>query len=195
MSFFPNPRKVHTTPGEILEITFYYNEQLKLLEGRIMVEKILTKKPAVTIARMTKIKKKNNPIIIPMDFIEYFKPEDEEKRWAVMILHPATKIIRIIHTKSPVVIKISIKWTQIDPDTFQELGAVFIRNKIKTIQSSGFCVEDLSLPCPDERPCPYPYTEEVYIDSSNLLISNDQLRSELLTITNVTNVELTQCSL
>ena len=58
-----------------------------LPEGRSLTEKVLTKKSAVTIARMIKLKK-NNPsaIVLPTEFIENLMLEDPEKRWAVMIL-------------------------------------------------------------------------------------------------------------
>ena len=73
MDFFPKPRKVHKTAGEILEITFYYHEHLKLLDGRSLVEKVLIKKiTAVTIAQMIKLKK-SNPIFLPTEFIENLK--------------------------------------------------------------------------------------------------------------------------
>lgn len=183
MEFFPNPRKVHTTPGEILEITFYYHEQLKLLEGRIVVEKALVKNPAVTIAQMIKLEE---PFFLSDDFLETFRPKNAEESSAIMILDTSTKIIRIIPTKSSTVIKLYFEYSiRSHPQLLQELGDVFTRNKVKTIYSTGVCLAH-------EPPC-RPYVG--YIDSTDFSISEDQLKSELLALPNVRNVELTQCSL
>jgi hypothetical protein len=157
-----------------------------------LIEKVLVKKPAVTIARMIKLKKNNSSaIVLPTDFIENLQPEDPEKRWAVIIFAPATKTIRTIPTKSPTVIKVSIEWSKTEPDTFQELGEIFMRHKIKTLYSTGICFYES--PCPYGRTSLCPYVG--FIDASDLHISEDQLRSEFLAMTNVTNVKLTKCSL
>ena len=145
------------------------------------MEKVLIKKiTAVTIAQMIKLKK-SNPIFLSTEFIENLKPKETAKVWAVMILAPSTKIIRIIPTKSPMVIKVLVEYSKSEPDLLQELGVVFMRNKLKTIYSTGICMMH-------DPPCK-PY--EVYIDSGDIPISKDQLNSELLAMTNVTNVEIT----
>ena len=185
MDFFPKPRKVHKTAGEILEITFYYHEHLKLLDGRSLVEKVLIKKiTAVTIAQMIKLKK-SNPIFLSTEFIENLKPKETAKVWAVMILAPSTKIIRIIPTKSPMVKKVLVEYSQSDPDMLQELGVVFMRNKLKTIYNTGICMMH-------DPPCK-PY--EGYIESCDLKISDYQLKQELLKIKYVRNVEITKLTI
>ncbi|MFX0050258.1 MAG: hypothetical protein ACFE8U_03100 [Candidatus Hermodarchaeota archaeon] len=149
-----------------------------------MVEKTLVKKPVATIARMIKFKKKSpGAIVLPADFIENLEPKDAEKKWALTIFAPKANIIWTIPTKSQTVIKVSIEWSQIVPNTPQELGEVFMRNNIKILYSTGLCFQESS----------YPYIG--FIDSCDLLISEDQLRTEILALTNVTNVKLSKCSL
>jgi len=163
-----------------------------LSEVRSLVEKVPGKKPADTIARVIKLNKKV-PILIPTEFIEILKPDEMRKftrlkklkRWAVMILTPTcgSWITRTIPTKSPMVIKVSIEWSQIEPETFQEFGEVFMRNKIKTLYSTSLCM------C--GRIPPHPY--EGYIDcdfDSDLMISQEQLKDELAEIKGAHKVEI-----
>jgi len=137
----------------------------------------------VTIARMIKLNKKK-PILIPPEFVENLKPEDSETRWAVIILAPScgSWTIRTIPTTSPTVIKVSIEWSQFEPETLQELGEVFMRNNIKTLYSTGICFHH-------EPPCPY----EGYMNSdfdSDLTISQEQLKDELAEIKGAHEVEI-----
>ncbi|MHA1944855.1 MAG: hypothetical protein ACXAC6_17690 [Candidatus Hodarchaeales archaeon] len=138
----------------------------------------------VTIARMIKLEKKKD-LSLPLVFIEYLKSEDREKGWAIMILDSSTQIVRIIPTKSPCVIRVSIDYikTKTLCDIPQEQGIIFMRNSIKTLYSSAICyAESHKTPC---RPI------EHYIDLSDLSISNDQLKSELLAIHGIVNVKIT----
>ncbi|MFX0181457.1 MAG: hypothetical protein ACFE95_00135 [Candidatus Hodarchaeota archaeon] len=153
-----------------------------------MVEKVQRKNPPVTIARMIKLKRKKQPTCIPPEFFENFKPEDTKKRWAIMILAPATKIIRIIPTKSSKVLKLKIEYS--NTDFLAELGEYFIKNSIKMIYSTGIC------PRMDVSQCPYgmwtPCPFYMYVDSFDLPISEDQLKSELCAKSSINNVEIAE---
>ncbi|UCG02696.1 MAG: hypothetical protein JSW11_01640 [Candidatus Heimdallarchaeota archaeon] len=144
-----------------------------------MVEKTLVKNPAITIAQMIKLEPKPEPLFLSGDFLETLRPPNAEKSSAVMILAHSTKIIRIIPTKSPKVLKVKIEFYN-GTLFLRELGIVLNRNNIKTLYSTTICFHD--------PPCgPY----ETYIDSGDLQISEDQLKSELLTIPSIGNVEVT----
>ncbi len=144
----------------------------------------ISRLPVVTIARMIKLEK-NKVLFIPMDFIKNLKSRDMEKRLAVMIFDLKVGLVRIIPTKSPSIIKVLIEYSQIESNALQELGEVFLRNKIKTIYSGGPCLCGIT---PPHRGF------EGYVESSELSIPENQLRSELLAMTNVTNVEITKIS-
>ncbi len=133
---------------------------------------------AVTIAKMIQIQE-SKPISLPADFLDILRPKDVEETSVVMILTPSTKIIRIIPTKSPEVVKIAIVIGELSPDFLQELGVVFMRGKIRTLYSTGLCFTEDS--------CTY----EGYMDSSDLTISQEQLRDELAEIKGVSKVEFT----
>ncbi|MFX0206964.1 MAG: hypothetical protein ACFFDT_13335, partial [Candidatus Hodarchaeota archaeon] len=152
--------------------------------GRNSVEKALTKKSASTIAKMIKLKKNPSTIVLPTEFIEHLKPEEPEKRWAVMIFEPTTQIIRTIPTKSPTVSKFYIELTEEDlmPKFLEELGEVLERYDIHTLYSYWMCN------CPE-----HPYI--VYIDSIDSPISEDQFKSKLLALPIVTKVKVTKYSL
>jgi len=133
---------------------------------------------AGTIAKMIQLQE-SKPISLPADFLETLRPKDVEESSAVMILAPSTKIIRIIPTKSPEVVKVAIEIGELSPDFLQELGVVFMRSKIKTLYSTGLCFTQDS--------CTY----EGYLDSSDLTISRDQLQDELKEIKGVSKVDIT----
>ncbi len=131
---------------------------------------------AVTIAKIIQLQE-SKPISFPADFLEAIRPKEESN--AVMILAPSTKIIRIIPTKSPEIVKLTIEISELSPDFLQELGVVFMRGKIRTLYSTGLCFTQDS--------CTY----EAYLDSSDLTISQEQLRDELTEIKGVSKVEFT----
>ena len=131
---------------------------------------------AVTIAKMIQLQE-SKTISLPADFFEKIRPKEESS--AVMILAPSTKIIRIIPSKSPEVVKLTIEISELTPDFLQELGVVFMRGKIRTLYSTGLCFTQDS--------CTY----EAYLDSSDLTISQEQLRDELTEIKGVSKAEFT----
>lgn len=139
--------------------------------------------PAVTIAQMIRLEPKPEPLFLSDEFLETLRPKNVEESSAVMILAPSTKTIRIIPTKSSMVKKLVIEYYTRKRDFLQEIGIVFMRNKIKTLYSTGICFHDP--PCNDIMPF------EGYIDSNDLLISEDQLKSELLAIPSIATVEIT----
>lgn len=156
-----------------------------------MVEKVPGKTPPVTIEKIITLKKKN-PVFIPTGIIENLKFTDREEQWAVMIgFHSCRELpplwpfvescfcIRILPTKSPKVLKLKIEFYSSN-DFLEELGDVFRRNNIKTIYSTGICMHD--------PPCG---PIEMYIDSDDLPISEEQLKSELQAVPSIVNVEIT----
>ncbi|MFX0209682.1 MAG: hypothetical protein ACFFDT_27120, partial [Candidatus Hodarchaeota archaeon] len=82
-------------------------------------------------------------------------------------------------TTSPEVVKVAIEIGELSPDFLQELGVVFMRSKIKTLYSTGLCFTQDS--------CTY----EGYLDSSDLTISQEQLKDELAEIKGVSKVDIT----
>jgi hypothetical protein len=145
-----------------------------------VVEKNQPKKSAITIARMIKLKKNPSTIVLPTEFIENLKSEDKEKRWAVMIFEPLTKIIRTIPTKSSTVIKLYIELIEdLTPKFLEELGEILEKYDINTLYSYWVCS------CPE-----HPYV--VYVDSTDSASSNDRLKSELIALPTVANVKMTQ---
>ncbi len=152
-----------------------------------MVEGIPLNTPTVTMAHMIKIKQ-DNPIFIPSKFVEKLKSKDMEEEWAVMIFFSpcTTKIIRAIPTKSSMVKKLAIEYYT-RKLFLHDLGIVFNRNNIKTLYSTGICIHDP--PCNDIMPY------EGYIDTNDLPISEDQLKSELLAMPSIVTVEVTDVDL
>ncbi len=110
-------------------------------------------------------------------FLEALKPDG--KSHAVLILAPNTRIIRIIPTESPEVIKININIGKLSPDFLRKMGSIFIRLGIKTLYSTGLCFT--------QSACVY----EGYIDSEELKeVSIDTIKDELERIEGVSSVEV-----
>ncbi len=130
---------------------------------------------SVTIARMVSLEE-NKPIELPNDFLDTLRPKESTN--AVMILAPSTKIIRIIPTKSTTVVKVAIQIGELSPDFLQELGVVFMRNKIKTLYSTGLCFT--------QDACSY----EGYIDTADMSLEEEALREELMSIRGVSRVDI-----
>jgi len=97
-------------------------------------------------------------------------------KYALMILNPSTKTIRIIPARSPEVLKTTIVIGVLSPDFLQEFGFILISNKTKTLYSTGLCFT--------QDRCTY----EVYIDRSDLRISQEQLSNKLTKIEGVSKV-------
>lgn len=131
---------------------------------------------AVTMAKMCKLES-DQPIYLPKEFIKALTPGD--KNYAVMVIAPNTKIIRIIPTSSDEVIKISINIGKLSPDFLNKMGSIFIKLGIKTLYSTGLCFTQES--------CVY----EGYIDKAELKGTTvDIIKNELLNIDGVSSVEI-----
>lgn len=131
---------------------------------------------AVTIAKMVRLKE-DAPIELPESFLKSLRPK--EGSFAVMILAPSTKIIRIIPTDSDEVIKVAIEISELSPDFLQKLGSILTKHKIKTLYSTGLCFT--------QDTCVY----EGYVDKSELKgLSMDGLQNELNGIKGVSAVDI-----
>jgi hypothetical protein len=95
-----------------------------------------------------------------------------------MILGTGTKVIRIIPTKSPIVLKLVIQIGQLSPYFLQELGVIFLKDKIATLYSTGLCFT--------QETCVY----EGFIDAKDLKVTPEQLRQDTKAISGVTQVTL-----
>ncbi len=140
-----------------------------------------TNKPAeVTIAHMTIIDQ-NEPIRLPDKFIEAL--QKDQGRYAVIILAPNTRIIRIIPTNSDTVTKININIGKLSPDFLRQMGSIFIRLGIKTLYSTGLCFT--------QDACVY----EGYFDSTELEnVSIETVKNEFKAIPGVATVTVDMMS-
>ncbi len=131
---------------------------------------------SVTIAKVTKLEAEK-PIELPEEFLAALKPDG--KNYAVMILAPNTRIIRIIPTETDTAIKISINIGKLSPDFLRKMGSIFIRLGIKTLYSTGLCFT--------QSACVY----EGYIDSDELKeVSIETIKEELERIEGVASVDV-----
>lgn len=134
----------------------------------------MSEKNEVTIAQMVKLEQ-DKPIELPEAFLAALKPDN--KTYAVLILAPNTRIIRIIPTSSNEVAKININIGKLSPDFLRKMGSIFIRLGIKTLYSTGLCFT--------QSACVY----EGYIDSEELKeVSIDKIKEELERIEGVSSV-------
>ncbi len=121
--------------------------------------------------------KEDAPIELPENFLKSLRPK--EGSFAVMILVPSTKIIRIIPTDSSEVVKVAIEISELSPDFLQKLGAILTKHKIKTLYSTGLCFT--------QDTCVY----EGYVDKTELKgLALDGLQSELNGIKGVSSVDI-----
>lgn len=130
----------------------------------------------VTIAKIVFLAH-DQPITLPADFLASLRPT-EDRAHAVMILAPSTKIIRIIPTKSPAVLKLAIEIDELSPDFLQELGSVLMHLQVKTLYSTGLCFT--------VDTCVY----EGYIDARDVNLPEDQLEREFSRIKGVSKVNM-----
>ena len=133
----------------------------------------------VTIAKMIQLHE-SQPIVFPGDYLEEGIPGKLEgvEEFALMILTPSTRIIRIFPTRGPEVLKATIEIGELSPEFLHELGLVFTNSQAKTLYSTGLCFT--------QDRCTY----EGYIDLSDLRISQEQLTDELANIKGVSNVSI-----
>ena len=111
------------------------------------------------------------------DFLEALKPEDGN--YAVIILTPNTKIIRIIPTLTDKVYKISIDIGQLTPDFLKRIGNLFLSLGLKALYSTGLCFL--------EDKCVF----DGYIDAEEFdKIDIENLKEDIMTIDGITGVDI-----
>jgi hypothetical protein len=130
---------------------------------------------AVTIAKMIQLYEPE-PIFLPSEFLDSISTTSDGE-YAIMILVPSSKILQIIPTKNPEVIKLTIEISDLSPDFLQRLAMIFMKNKVKTHYSSGLCFT--------QDNCFY----EGYFDLSVLAIPQEQLRDEIKVLKGVNKVK------
>jgi len=140
-----------------------------------MVEKKI-EIPRITMARMFKLEA-NQALQLNADFLEALKPEDGN--YAVIILTPNTKIIRIIPTTTDEVYKISIDIEQLTPDFLKKIGNLFLSLGLRALYSTGLCfLEDTCI-------------FDGYIDAEEFdRIDIKKLKEDILTIEGITGVDI-----
>jgi hypothetical protein len=130
----------------------------------------------ITIAKMMKLDPEEN-IKLTEDFLVELKPKDGE--YAVIILTPNTKIIRIIPTTSEKTYKISIDIGELTTDFLKKIGNLFTKLGLKALYSTGLCFLD--------EKCVF----DGYIDTKEFeKINIDKLRKEILAIEGITNLDI-----
>lgn len=130
----------------------------------------------ITIANILNLKE-DESISLTNEFLEALKPE--KSQYAIIILTPNTKIIRIIPTKTDTVYKIAIDIGQLTSDFLKRIGNLFLRVGLKSLYSTGLCfVEDK---------CVF----DGYVDSSEFdKISIDDLKKEILSVDGIRGVDI-----
>ena len=132
--------------------------------------------PQITMARMFKLESAKSIQFNP-DFLEALKPE--VGNYAVIILTPNTKIIRIIPTMTNKVYKIAIDIGQLTPDFLKRIGNLFLSLGLKALYSTGLCFL--------EHKCVF----DGYIDAEEFdKIDVEELKKEIITIEGITGVDI-----
>ena len=132
--------------------------------------------PQITMARMLKIESEKS-IELKADFLDALKPEIGN--YAVIILTPNTKIIRIIPTTTNKVYKIAIDIGQLTPDFLKRIGNLFLGLGLKALYSTGLCFL--------EDKCVF----DGYIDAEEFdKIDVPKLKEEVLSVEGITGVDV-----
>lgn len=129
----------------------------------------------ITMANMLKLMPKQS-LQLSNEFLEALKPE--VGNFAVIILTPNTKIIRIIPISTEMVYKITIDIGKLTPDFLKRIGNLFLSLGLKALYSTGLCfVEDK---------CVF----EGYIDSVEFeTIDMNELKKEIMNVEGITGVD------
>ncbi len=130
----------------------------------------------ITMARMFKLESEKS-LQLSADFLEALKPEIGN--YAVIILTPNTKIIRIIPTTTSKVYKIAIDIGQLTPDFLKRIGNIFLTLGLKALYSTGLCfLEDT---------CVF----DGYIDAEEFdRIDIEALKKDIMTIEGISGVDI-----
>ena len=130
----------------------------------------------ITMAEMIKLEP-TKKIELSNDFLDALK--FETSNYAVIILTPNTKIIRIIPINANKVYKIGIDISTLTPDFLREIGNLFIKLGLKALYSTGLCFL--------QEKCVF----EGYIDSTETdKIKLKNLKEKLLAIKGITGVNV-----
>ena len=118
--------------------------------------------PKITIAKMLKLEPMKS-VQLTDEFLAALKPE--AGNYAVIILTPNTKIIRIIPTT---------------PDFLRRIGNLFLKLGVKALYSTGLCFM--------EEKCVF----DGYIDSEEFeKIDVENLKTEIMSIEGITGLDIT----
>ncbi|MBD3189798.1 MAG: hypothetical protein GF308_04100 [Candidatus Heimdallarchaeota archaeon] len=131
----------------------------------------------ITIAKLLQLVPEES-IQFSEDFLQALKPK-KDYQYAIIILTPNTKIVRIIPTETNQVYKISINIGQLSPDFLRSIGNLFLRLGLQSLYSTGLCFV--------EEKCVF----EGYIDSNQFKgIDLNELKKEILDLEGITAVEI-----
>jgi hypothetical protein len=133
--------------------------------------------PKITIAKMIKLEPKKS-VQLTNEFLEALKPQ--AGNYAVIILTPNTKIIRIIPTSTNKVYKIAIDIGKLTPDFLRRIGNLFLKLGVKALYSTGLCFM--------EEKCVF----DGYIDSEEFdKIDVKNLKIEIMAVEGITGLDIT----
>ncbi len=111
------------------------------------------------------------------EFLDALKPK--AGNYAVIILTPNTKIIRIIPTTTNKVYKVAIDIGKLTPDFLRRIGNLFLKLGVKALYSTGLCFM--------EEKCVF----DGYIDSEEFdKIDVENLKAEILAIEGITGLDI-----
>ncbi|NHJ31845.1 MAG: hypothetical protein FK732_03185 [Asgard group archaeon] len=132
--------------------------------------------PKITIAKMLKLELKKS-VSLSNEFLDALKPE--AGNYAVIILTPNTKIIRIIPTSTNKVYKIAIDIGRLTPDFLRRIGNLFLKLGVKALYSTGLCFM--------EEKCVF----DGYIDSEEFeRIDVEELKAEIMSVEGITGLDI-----
>ncbi|MBK5112501.1 MAG: hypothetical protein KGD59_01455 [Candidatus Heimdallarchaeota archaeon] len=131
----------------------------------------------ITIAKMLKLEPMKS-VQLTSEFLEALKPE--AGNYAVIILTPNTKIIRIIPTSTNKAYKIAIDIGKLTPDFLRRIGNLFLKLGVKALYSTGLCFM--------EEKCVF----DGYIDSEEFdKIDVENLKAEIMAVEGITGLDIT----
>jgi hypothetical protein len=132
--------------------------------------------PKVTMAKLFKLES-HEDFSFPNHFLDALKPKNGQ--YAIMILTPNTKIVRIIPTDSQKVFKIAIDINQLSPDFLKNIGNLFLELSLETLYSTGLCFI--------EERCIF----DAYIDSKEFeKIDTEEVRQRILKFKGISAVDI-----
>ncbi|NHJ85087.1 MAG: hypothetical protein FK734_06470 [Asgard group archaeon] len=132
--------------------------------------------PQITMAKIMKLDP-NESINLTSDFLSALKPEIGE--YAIIVLTPNTKIIRIIPTNTNKVYKIGIDIGKLTPDFLRKIGNLFLALGLKSLYSTGLCFV--------EETCVF----DGYVDSDEFeKIDINELKNKIMLVDGITGVNI-----